>query len=313
MSWMRERDPDKNHIQVSAPSSVVNQADISYGIRHVLVPITAAGKNTAITFVLTNVKAQPTIGLARFTIESAGGPGDDLKRVKGIARPKDADDATITDEYMLLGHVYHDTNNDSDDDGTDDTDDMVANNDGLIRLEVVAGAGGTGEATLADIVQSDEGLREYLNEAGDAIESVRKVHAGDTGVYLVFKYAPVETIEDGALRFTVPSDWSMPQEESSNQAGYTTVAGYIPEFNNRTITIPIVQLASGSSIEIHYGSGSLGAEAPKVKKTSEFLFAEKGTSGTFSNIGAVEVDVRSQASGRGSASIAATERHRRCA
>ena len=234
-----------------------------------------------------------------------GVPGDDLKRVKGIARPKDADDATITDEYMLLGHVYHDTNNQPLESGTDDTD-GVDMNDGLIRLEVVAGAGGTGEATLADIVQSDEGLREYLNEAGDALESVRKVHAGDTGIYLVFKYTPVETIEDGALRFTVPSDWSMPQEESSNQAGYTTVAGYIPEFNNRTITIPIVQLASGSSIEIHYGSGSLGAEAPKVKKTSEFLFAVKGTAGTFSNIGAVEVDVRSQASGRGSASIAAT-------
>ena len=75
---------------------------------------------------------------------------------------------------------------------------------------MVAGAGGTGEATLADIVQSDEGLREYLNEAGDALESVRKVHAGDTGIYLVFKYTPVETIEDGALRFTVPSDWTAP-------------------------------------------------------------------------------------------------------
>ena len=108
----RASDPDKNHIEVV--SSSVNQADISYGIRHVLVPITAAGRGSTVTFVLTNVKAQPTVGLARFTIESAGGPGDDLKRVKGIARPKDADDATITDEYMLLGHVYHDTNNDSD-------------------------------------------------------------------------------------------------------------------------------------------------------------------------------------------------------
>ena len=70
----RASDPDKNHIEVVS-SSVVSQADISYGIRHVLVPITAAGRGSTVTFVLTNVKAQPTIGLARFTIESAGGPG----------------------------------------------------------------------------------------------------------------------------------------------------------------------------------------------------------------------------------------------
>ena len=72
-------------------------------------------------------------------------------------------------------------------------------------------------------------------------------------------------------------------------------------------TIPIVSIISGANIiEIHYGVGSFGAKAPTAKKTSEFLFAVKGSAGTFTNIGAVEVDVHSQASGRGSASIAAT-------
>ena len=67
------------------------------------------------------------------------------------------------------------------------------------------------------------GFGSYLNEDGDDIETVRQVHAGDTEVYLVFKYTPVETIEDGKLRFTVPDDWSPPQRENPNEAGYTEI------------------------------------------------------------------------------------------
>ena len=55
-------------------------------------------------------------------------------------------------------------------------------------------------------------------------------------------------------------------------------------------------------------AGSFGAEAPKVKKTSDFRFAVKGTSGSFQSIGTVKVDVMSQASGRGMASIESDER-----
>ena len=80
--------------------------------------------------------------------------------------------------------------------------------------------------------------------------SDRRVHAGDEEIYLVFRYTPVETIDDGALRFTVPSDWSAPQEESSNVLGYTKsrlrdLSGLTGDFENRSITIPIVSINSG--------------------------------------------------------------------
>ena len=157
-----------NHIGVSASRSMVNQDEISYGTRYVLVPLMTIGRGNTIEFVLSNVLAQREIGLARFTIESAGGPSGSLRQLKGIERPDDDEDATVkeTDEYMLLGHVYE--TGDVDEDADEDRN-------GLIRLEVIAGEGGTGEAVLESIVRTDAGLRSYLNEDGDAIETVRQV------------------------------------------------------------------------------------------------------------------------------------------
>ena len=271
---------------------------IRYGDHNILVPLTTAAYNNTVEFVLSNVEAQKKVGLATFTVESAGGPSDSLELLLGVDRPADKADADKEedDPYLLLGNVYK----------THATGDGAVDRDGIIRLEVVAGAGGTGEAELVEIVRTDSGLQDYLNKDGEVVLD-RKVHAGDDEIYLSFRYTPVQTIEDGALRFTVPNDWSPPQEDSSNVLGYTDIEGTsitgAPDFVGRVITIPIVSIDSSTSIEIHYGVGSLGAEAPETKKTSQFKFAVKGTSGTFRDIGAVDVEVRSQASGRGSASI----------
>ena len=292
----------KNYIRVIASSSVVNQDAIRYGAHNILVPLMTAGYNSTVEFVLSNVKAQTTIGLAQFTVESAGGASDGLVRLKGEPLPKDGDD-NITDPYKLLGKVYvpniallDDLSNQA----------AVTAATGQLRLQVVPGAGGTGEAELVEIVRTDSGLQNYLDEDGEVIAD-RQVHAGDEEIYLVFRYTPVQTIEDGALRFTVPSDWSEPQEESSNVLGYTEISSSgslgAYDFENRSITIPIGSITSGQNVEIHYGVGSLGAKAPTAKKTSQFLFAVKGTARTFTSIGAVDVDVMSQASGRGSASV----------
>ncbi len=304
-----ERDPTaKNHIRVVASSSVASQDAIRYGAHNVLVPLMTAGYNSTVEFVLSNVKAQTTIGIAQFTVESAGGPSDSLARLMGEPLPKDGDD-NIIDPYMLLGKVYvprfAEGGTVPETGATADAAAVTADT-GILRLRVVPGAGGTGEAELVEIVRTDSGLQTYLNEDGEEI-SDRQVHAGDEEIYLVFRYTPVETLEDGALRFTVPSDWSPPQEESSNVLGYTEISSSASlgayDFGNRSITIPIVSIDSGQNVEIHYGVGSLGAKAPTAKKTSQFLFAVKGTAGTFTSIGAVDVDVMSQASGRGSASI----------
>ena len=222
-------------------------------------------------------------------------------RLKGEPLPKDKDDKNITDPYMLLGKVYvpHIALTTSPDNSA-----AVTAATGRLRLEVVPGEGGTGEAELVEIVRTDSGLQDYLNKDGEVILD-RQVHAGDDEIYLAFRYTPVDTLEGGALRFTVPSDWSAPQEDSSNDLGYTEITGVSDEVNfaGHVITIPNINIDSSSNIEIHYGVGSLGAEAPEVKKTSKFEFEVKGTSGTFSKIGDVMVEVRSQASGRGSASV----------
>ena len=80
-----------NHIRVTASSSMVDQAAISYGPRYVLVPLKAVEANQTISFMFSNVKAQTTIGIAQFTIESAGGPSDGLMRLMGEPLPQDAD------------------------------------------------------------------------------------------------------------------------------------------------------------------------------------------------------------------------------
>ena len=168
--------------------------------------------------------------------------------------------------------------------------DEVEDATGLIRLEVVAGAGGTGEAAPARVVRSKTGLRNYLDEDGE-IEQDRKVHAGDDEIEIVFKYTPVETINDGDLRFTVPEDWSQPDNENPNDHGYIEVNALnganiqTEEPDNWNVIIPIVQIDSSQSIEIRYGSGSPGAQAPSTRQmgddASEFIFAVKGTSGSF--------------------------------
>ena len=296
---------EKNRIQVVASRSIVDQDAIRYGDHNVLVPLMAARHNNTVEFVLSNVKAQKKIGLAQFTVESAGGSSDGLKLLLGEVRPAKHDDADKKedDPYRLLGRVYN--TNMADDTATADA---FEDRDGLLRLEVVAGAGGTGEvADPVEIVRTDSGLQDYLDEDGEVM-SDRQVHAGDEEIYLVFRYTPVQTIEDGALRFTVPSDWSPPQEESSNVLGYTEISSSgslgAADFESRTVTIPISSIDSGQNVEIHYGVGSLGAKAPTAKKTSQFPFAVKGTAGTFTSIGSGKINVRSQASGRGVASVA---------
>ena len=104
--WQETDEDGDNYIDVMASNRVVDTAEISYGPRYVLVPITAAEKGTTITFVVSEAKVQTVTGLAAFRIESAGGPSDSLEALKGVPLPKDADDKDITDQYELLGEVF---------------------------------------------------------------------------------------------------------------------------------------------------------------------------------------------------------------
>ena len=229
---MQELDSTKdNYIRVNASRSHVDQDEIDYGDRFVVVNLKEFGKGNSIQFILSNAVAQKTLGIANFRIESAGSATSSLTPLAGEPLPADDEVSTAKedDPFLLLGKVYMPV-------GLAD-DAVVADIErasGLLRLAVTGGDGGSGEATH-EVVRSNGGLSSYLNEDGDIV-SERRVHAGDDNIYLLFTYAPIETIEDGMLRFVVDSDWDKPQEDSPNQIGYTDVddAG-VPTFENYTV------------------------------------------------------------------------------
>ena len=77
------------------------------------------------------------------------------------------------DPFLLLGKVYMPVGLA---DNANDAEIEAAS--GLLRLAVTGGEGGSGEATH-EVVRSDGGLSDYLDEDGDIVQE-RRVHAGDT-------------------------------------------------------------------------------------------------------------------------------------
>ena len=99
--------------------------------------------------------------------------------------------------------------------------------DGELRIEITGGGDGSGTVDVV-VLSSDTGpaLYEVVDDDGNVDTDVLEaVHAGDEEIYLVFTYKPIETIANGELRFTPPSDWDPPQADSSSQHGYTRVEG----------------------------------------------------------------------------------------
>ena len=103
--------------------------------------------------------------------------------------------------------------------------------DGKMRVNVISAADGTGVATV-EIRNSSSPTGKYDGSA----DVTQEVHAGDTSVYLLFTYTPHETITDGELRVTVPTNWSLPQEDDQGEAGYT----YFEEARNADIGAAVI-------------------------------------------------------------------------
>ena len=79
----------------------------------------------------------------------------------------------------------------------------------VLRIKVTGGGDGSGAVTVA-IVESTEGLNTYLIADDDGVFEPKgqlQVHAGDDSTYIEFTYTAQETIADGELRFTAPTDW----------------------------------------------------------------------------------------------------------
>ena len=236
-------------------------------------------------------RVQDATGIATFTIQSQGEDGG-LVDVTGTRKKG----AVTADNPDYLGETFTDAA-------------------GELRVNVTGADDGTGTATV-DIVKSKQGAVEYTAENGVEM----RVHAADDGTYIKFVYTPTETIENGALRFTVPNGWSEPQGSDLGAAGFTSIqAGggvrlEAEAFADLFVEVPISLINVGETIEIHYGETAGdggGAVVPAKSGTYVFRIETKGGNADTNAFKAIrgtvdgdrlEVRVYNQASGGGNAS-----------
>ena len=253
--------------------------------------------NAKLRFTYGNAEVQSDIGHAEFTIKSNGGGDRSFALVRGTERTAAEQEETPEP----FGAVYRD-----DPDG------------GILRVEVTGADDGSGSAEVT-IEDTQQGEAEYP----DNVEE-RRIHAGDTGTYLLFTYTPTETIENGQLKFQTNGEWSNPSN-SSGTPGYTEIDGTGAanlgdrdfDENDNSVTVDIDEIEPDDTIEIHYGvySGTddgSGAHAPTSTATSSpFTISIKGGDANTNQLKAIKtpvtVRVYSQASGGGNAKAEATD------
>ena len=254
--------------------------------------------NAKLRFTYGNAEVQSDIGHAEFRIQSNGGGDSSFALVRGTERTAAEQEETPEP----FGAVYRD-----DPDGP-----------GILRVEVTGADDGSGSAEVT-IEDTQQGEAEYP----DNVEE-RRIHAGDTGTYLLFTYTPTETIENGQLKFQTNGEWSNPSN-SSGTPGYTEIDGTGAanlgdrdfDENDNSVTVDIDEIEPDDTIEIHYGvySGTddgSGAHAPTSTATSSpFTISIKGGDADTNQLKAIKtpvtVRVYSQASGGGNAKAEVTD------
>ena len=211
----------------------------------------------------------------------------------------------------------------SDGDFVDIREDDIADSTNPLLIEVKGAESGSGEGVV-EIMASKAGAGLYDGET-DVDNTMMQVHAGDDSTYLVFTYTPSQTIAEGQLRFTVPSTWTPPQNDATDDPGYT----YLEEIGSAVVAnetydtttqsvVADISLSLDDQIKIHYGAENGGAEAPDavpVGGYSQFAISVKGTlddddDDNFENIDGedIMVMVRVQRSGGGMACSVSNDR-----
>ena len=286
---MQDDPLELNHIDVdvSGAGAVLSSSEIVDEGLSVVANLKTFGKGDKVTFIygggtgahdMRGATAQADIGEATFIVESMG--------------------SADSGEYEDI----------RDDDAADSTDPLV--------IEVKGAKSGTGEAEV-EIVANKAGEGLYDGEA-DVDNAIRQIHAGDDSTYIVFTYTPSQTIAEGQLKFIAPGTWSPPQDNATDDPGYTyleevggaVISNEMYDENTQSVTVDIA-LNLGDQIKIHYGAENGGAEAPENVPTggySYFAIAVKGTSEenvAFENIDDddLAVRVRVQRSGGGMAEV----------
>ncbi len=111
------------------------------------------------------------------------------------------------------------------------------------------------------------------------------INAGDDGIYLTITYTAEQTIDTGELELIVPNGWSMPQQDDTDEPGFTRIeegSAFVSEedVSGYSVTATIEDVDQGDTIEIHYGAGNGGAVAPSTAGTSEFIVKFDGVETT---------------------------------
>ena len=300
---LQEEDEDAdNYVQVTPSGGTLGSWSTNGDI--VVVNLDTFDENDTVRFALKNVVAQPSnLGVVGFKIYSAGQVGDDLELVVGEEPPADAYSNEGVDLLELLGRVYR---TDCLDDG--DTTDEREDYDGLLRVAVTGGGDGSGSASVEIVASENSGVYEVDGE------EVKQLHSGDGAkTHLRFTYTPIETIIDGELKFAVPSGWDDPQRDSASAAGFTdvdTTGGRIGSpraLESGSLTVPIYLIDRDDSIIIDYGAAGGAVMPPTSVGPEEFKIEIKGSAaGRFKPIPRQPmVHIRPQATGKGTASVAA--------
>ena len=110
----------------------------------------------------------------------------------------------------------------------------------------------------------------------------------------------------------MPSGWADPQTDSPSTAGFTVInsGGRIgsPDSVGNSVTVPIYLVNRDDTITIDYGTDSGGVTPPTSMGTETFTIAVKGSeTGRLKPVlrGNSSVDIRPQATGKGTATVAA--------
>ncbi|HXC18435.1 MAG TPA: hypothetical protein VNT80_00860, partial [Acidimicrobiales bacterium] len=105
---------------------------------------------------------------------------------------------------------------------------------------------------------------------------------GSTGHAIIFTYtAATGGVSNGGVHLTVPAGWSAPSTTGTS-AGYSTASTGTVSIDAQTIIVLGVNLASGATLTITYGSKAAkgpGATATTAVGAATWTATEKSTSG----------------------------------
>lgn len=120
------------------------------------------------------------------------------------------------------------------------------------------------------------------NGTGTMTSKTSSVTYGSTGHAIIFTYtAATGGVSNGGVHLTIPAGWSAPSTTGTS-AGYSTASTGTVSIDAQTIIVLGVNLASGATLTITYGSKAAkgpGATATTAVGAATWTATEKSTSG----------------------------------